>query len=237
MWFSNARSFDAIPQQKFFQVQIPTPGCLGYHERKKDKEKRRGRTTSSTAPKRARAHHQQPLMNLEEWYLQTPIVTRCYLTMSFLITAGCALEVKNNSFFYTQSIFRRRKIQSLCKPGAGKRAGLTRSLVLSLSLLRAGHLPVLGLLQLQPGLQRISILASGHQLFLLRRFGFRFHFPHVFPGEILPNARRRHVSRQIRGFFLDAPLRGVAVNDDCPVRKRAISGLQFNVHDGVRLGT
>ena len=130
-----------------------------------------------------------------------------------------------------------RKIQSLCKPGAGKRAGLTRSLVLSLSLLRAGHFPVLGLLQLQPGLQRISILASGHQLFLLRRFGFRFHFPHVFPGEILPNARRRHVSRQIRGFFLDAPLRGVAVNDDCPVRKRAISGLQFNLHDGVRLGT
>ena len=101
---------------------------------KKTTEKRRGRTTSSTAPKRARAHHQQPLMNLEEWYLQTPIVTRCYLTMSFLITAGCALEVKNNSFFYTQSIFRRRKIQSLCKPGAGKRAGLTRSLVLSLSL-------------------------------------------------------------------------------------------------------
>ena len=91
--------------------------------------------------------------------------------------------------------------------------------------------------QTQPGLQRIPILASGHQLFLLRRFGFRFHFPHVFPGEILPNARRRHVSRQIRGFFLDAPLRGVAVNDDCPVRKRAISGLQFNVHDGVRLGT
>ena len=33
-------------------------------------------------------------MNLEEWYFQTPIVTRCYLTMSFLITAGCALEVR-----------------------------------------------------------------------------------------------------------------------------------------------
>ena len=146
---------------------------------------------------------------------------------------------KKQFFFLYAEHFssRSRKIQSLCKPGAGKRAGLTRSLVLSLSLLRAGHLPVLGLLQLQPGLQRIPILASGHQLFLLRRFGFRFHFPHVFPGEILPNARRRHVSRQIRGFFLDAPLRGVAVNDDCPVRKRAISGLQFNLHDGVRLGT
>jgi len=34
------------------------------------------------------------LMNLEEWYFQTPVVTRCYLTMSFLITAGCALEVR-----------------------------------------------------------------------------------------------------------------------------------------------
>ena len=34
------------------------------------------------------------IMNLEEWYFQTPIVTRCYLTMSFLITAGCALEVR-----------------------------------------------------------------------------------------------------------------------------------------------
>ena len=34
------------------------------------------------------------LMNLEEWYFQTPVVTRWYLTMSFLITAGCALEVR-----------------------------------------------------------------------------------------------------------------------------------------------
>jgi len=42
-------------------------------------------------------------MNLEEWYFQTPIVTRCYLTMSFLITAGCALEVSANTFSSSSS--------------------------------------------------------------------------------------------------------------------------------------
>ena len=31
--------------------------------------------------------------SLEDWYTQMPIVTRSYLTLSFLTTAGCALEV------------------------------------------------------------------------------------------------------------------------------------------------
>ena len=144
---------------------------------------------------------------------------------------------KKQFFFFIRRAFTSSKNPIALQTRSRKKSGTDAFSRLSLSLLRAGHLPVLGLLQLQPGLQRISILASGHQLFLLRRFGFRFHFPHVFPGEILPKCSRRHVSRQIRGFFLDAPLRGVAVNDDCPVRKRAISGLQFNLHDGVRLGT
>ena len=56
------------------------------------------------------------LMNLEEWYLQTPIVTRCYLTMSFLITAGCALEVKNNFFFLCAEHFSSEKSNRFANP-------------------------------------------------------------------------------------------------------------------------
>ena len=107
---------------------------FGKVERKKTTEKRRGRTTSSTAPKRARAHHQQPLMNLEEWYLQTPIVTRCYLTMSFLITAGCALEVKNNSFFLYAEHFSSSKNPIALQTRSRKKSGtdaFSRSLSLS----------------------------------------------------------------------------------------------------------
>ena len=31
--------------------------------------------------------------NIEEWYKQMPVITRSYLTLSFLTTAGCALDV------------------------------------------------------------------------------------------------------------------------------------------------
>jgi hypothetical protein len=54
----------------------------------KTRDRKRRRTKEQT--RRTRNN----IMNLEEWYFQTPIVTRCYLTMSFLITAGCALEVR-----------------------------------------------------------------------------------------------------------------------------------------------
>ena len=30
---------------------------------------------------------------VEDWYKQMPIITRSYLTLSVLTTAGCALEV------------------------------------------------------------------------------------------------------------------------------------------------
>jgi Derlin-2/3 len=33
------------------------------------------------------------MMTLEQWYRQMPVVTRSYLTLSFLTTAGCALEL------------------------------------------------------------------------------------------------------------------------------------------------
>ena len=32
-------------------------------------------------------------ITLEQWYRQMPVVTRSYLTLSFLTTAGCALEL------------------------------------------------------------------------------------------------------------------------------------------------
>eukprot|EP00958_Prasinococcus_capsulatus_P013453 scaffold1388_cov390-Prasinococcus_capsulatus_cf.AAC.3 len=31
--------------------------------------------------------------NIEEWYKQMPVITRSYLTLSFLTTAGCALDI------------------------------------------------------------------------------------------------------------------------------------------------
>ncbi|CAL6384696.1 unnamed protein product [Bathycoccus prasinos] len=54
-------------------------------------------------------------MNLEEWYFQTPIVTRCYLTMSFLITAGCALEVISpfSVYFNSNLVFREYQLWRL----------------------------------------------------------------------------------------------------------------------------
>ena len=32
-------------------------------------------------------------ISIEEWYKQMPIVTRTYLTLAFLTTVGCALEL------------------------------------------------------------------------------------------------------------------------------------------------
>jgi Derlin-2/3 len=32
-------------------------------------------------------------LNVEDWYKQMPIITRSYLTLSVLITAGCASEI------------------------------------------------------------------------------------------------------------------------------------------------
>ena len=98
-------------------------------EKSREKKRRKRRSNDATNSTNARTN----VMNLEEWYLQTPIVTRCYLTMSFLITAGCALEVKKNSFFLHKASFVVENPIAL-QTGAGKRAGLTRSLVLSLSL-------------------------------------------------------------------------------------------------------
>ena len=31
---------------------------------------------------------------LEEWYASVPTVTRMYLTLTFAVTVGCALEVR-----------------------------------------------------------------------------------------------------------------------------------------------
>ena len=33
--------------------------------------------------------------SVEEWYKQLPIVTRTYVTLAFITTAGCALEVSS----------------------------------------------------------------------------------------------------------------------------------------------
>ena len=36
-------------------------------------------------------------VTLEQWYRSMPVVTRSYLTLSFLTTAGCALELISRS--------------------------------------------------------------------------------------------------------------------------------------------
>jgi Derlin-2/3 len=45
-------------------------------------------------------------MALEDWYKQLPIVTRTYVTLAFLTTAGCALEIITpfNVYFNTKLI-------------------------------------------------------------------------------------------------------------------------------------
>jgi hypothetical protein len=34
---------------------------------------------------------------LEEWYASVPTVTRMYLTLTFAVTVGCALEVRRRT--------------------------------------------------------------------------------------------------------------------------------------------
>jgi Derlin-2/3 len=54
-------------------------------------------------------------MTLEQWYRQMPIVTRSYLTLSFLTTAGCALELISPFSVYYNShlIFRKYQLWRL----------------------------------------------------------------------------------------------------------------------------
>lgn len=52
---------------------------------------------------------------LEEWYKQMPVVTRTYLTLSFLTTASCALEIISpfTVYFNTRLIFRKMELWRL----------------------------------------------------------------------------------------------------------------------------
>ena len=54
-------------------------------------------------------------MTLEQWYRQMPVVTRSYLTLSFLTTAGCALELISPFSVYYNShlIFRKYQLWRL----------------------------------------------------------------------------------------------------------------------------
>eukprot|EP00897_Mesotaenium_endlicherianum_P010138 jgi/Mesen1/9152/ME000587S08645 len=53
--------------------------------------------------------------SLEDWYKQMPIITRSYLTLSFLTTAGCALEVISplSVYFNAKLIFQKFQIWRL----------------------------------------------------------------------------------------------------------------------------
>lgn len=54
-------------------------------------------------------------VTLEQWYRQMPVVTRSYLTLSFLTTAGCALELISPFSVYYNShlIFRKYQLWRL----------------------------------------------------------------------------------------------------------------------------
>lgn len=47
---------------------------------------------------------------VEDWYKQMPIITRSYLTLSVLTTAGCALEVLSLSLSLSHCILWVREI-------------------------------------------------------------------------------------------------------------------------------
>lgn len=52
---------------------------------------------------------------IEEWYRQLPVITRTYVTLSFLTTAGCALEVITpfNVYFNAKLIFKNGEVWRL----------------------------------------------------------------------------------------------------------------------------
>mmetsp|Transcript_42054 Transcript_42054/g.50980 ORF Transcript_42054/g.50980 Transcript_42054/m.50980 type:complete len:233 (+) Transcript_42054:401-1099(+) len=52
---------------------------------------------------------------LEDWYKQMPIITRSYLTLSFLTTASCALEILSpfTVYFNARLIFRKMQLWRL----------------------------------------------------------------------------------------------------------------------------
>ncbi|KAK9819602.1 hypothetical protein WJX72_000162 [[Myrmecia] bisecta] len=54
-------------------------------------------------------------MSVEDWYKQLPIVTRTYVTLAFLTTAGCALEVVTpfNIYFNARLIFQKGEVWRL----------------------------------------------------------------------------------------------------------------------------
>lgn len=54
-------------------------------------------------------------MPVEEWYTQLPPITRSYVTLSVLTTAGCAMEIITpfNVYYNTQLIFRKYELWRL----------------------------------------------------------------------------------------------------------------------------
>lgn len=54
-------------------------------------------------------------MSVEDWYKQLPIVTRTYVTLAFLTTAGCALEIITpyNIYFNANLIFKKGELWRL----------------------------------------------------------------------------------------------------------------------------
>jgi Derlin-2/3 len=44
------------------------------------------------------------MQSIEEWYRSLPVVTRTYVTLASLTTAGCALEVSLSFFMIKQEI-------------------------------------------------------------------------------------------------------------------------------------
>lgn len=97
--------------------------------------------------------------------LQLPIVTRTYVTMSFLTTAGCALEVSScihagNKQHLHHDVMNFFRSSSLSAP-----LPLTAQ---SLHALTADHHTVQCLFQCQPHLQKNGSVALADKLLLLR---------------------------------------------------------------------
>ncbi len=53
--------------------------------------------------------------NVLQWYRETPVVTRTYLTLAFITTAGCALEIISpfSVYFNAQLIVRKLQLWRL----------------------------------------------------------------------------------------------------------------------------
>lgn len=188
-----------------------------------------------------------------EWYLDIPVVSRAYLTLSFLTTAACALDVVSpfSLYFNSALIWQKGQVHTLTHihtyPLFGK--GGNKHLT-----------PMLLLLSPCPGVE------VSNQLYVLWGLWHRLCLPHVLYVSLQSLARRKLFSRSNCRLCVDAhvwscyhdcesqlntnfsalllwslmplsPLLFWPLSACCTLCEHSLSWLLTDIHDGLRLGS